>query len=316
MAARRADFSVLRGTLVGFVVCVLAAAGMLTASSYFKQRMAREYQLNHNRFLSASRQYLAVDEEERIIEEFYPEFVRLYHGGLLGQERRLSWLETLREAGGAIRGRLLLRRIEQVAKSAESVRIHGVSGGPPRSVPPVLPPTRAMPGLPDLDPATYDALRRVAHRLTAGRAASLQATSLLHEAWLKIERSEMAFESREHFLAVAAKAMRQILVNLVRNACWATRAGEAGGGTVRLVVTEQGERVCFEVRDQGVGIDPSELDLVFRHGFTRRRDGHGFGLHSSANTAVALGGELVGSSEGLGRGACFTLKLPREVPDA
>ncbi len=103
MAARRADFSVLRGTLVGFVVCVLAAAGMLTASSYFKQRMAREYQLNHNRFLSASRQYLAVDEEERIIEEFYPEFVRLYHGGLLGQERRLSWLETLREAGGAIR---------------------------------------------------------------------------------------------------------------------------------------------------------------------------------------------------------------------
>ena len=54
-------------------------------------------------FRNASQQYLAVDEEERIIEEFYPEFVRLFRAGLLGQERRLSWLETLRRAGDAIK---------------------------------------------------------------------------------------------------------------------------------------------------------------------------------------------------------------------
>lgn len=100
--ARKADWTVLRGTLAGFVLCVVAAAGMFAASVWFKQGMQREYQANHNRFRAASQQYLAVDEEERMIDEFYPEFVRLYRGGLIGRERRLTWLETLRGAGSAI----------------------------------------------------------------------------------------------------------------------------------------------------------------------------------------------------------------------
>lgn len=103
MAAKKADWGILRGTVIAFAICVLAAAGMLTASYYFKQNMEREYQANHSRFRNASQQYLAVDEEERIIEEFYPEFVRLFRGGLLGKERRLSWLETLRGAGDVIK---------------------------------------------------------------------------------------------------------------------------------------------------------------------------------------------------------------------
>ncbi len=103
MAARKAEFAVLRGTVIGFVICVLLAAGMLAASLYFRNAMQREYQVNHQRFRNASQLYLAVDEEERTIEEFYPEFVRLYRDGLLGGERRLSWLETLRTAAAAIR---------------------------------------------------------------------------------------------------------------------------------------------------------------------------------------------------------------------
>jgi len=103
MAARKAEFTILRGTVIGFVICVLLAAGMLSASLYFRNSMQREYQVNHQRFRNASQLYLAVDEEERTIEEFYPEFVRLYRDGLLGGERRLSWLETLRTAAAAIR---------------------------------------------------------------------------------------------------------------------------------------------------------------------------------------------------------------------
>ncbi|MCA8967308.1 MAG: hypothetical protein KDK06_00540 [Gammaproteobacteria bacterium] len=103
MAARKADWSILRGTIIGFVVCVVVAGSMLAASFYFRDGMQREYQANHRRFRDASRQYLAVDEEERIIDEFYPQFVRLYRGGMLGRERRLSWLETLREAGAVLR---------------------------------------------------------------------------------------------------------------------------------------------------------------------------------------------------------------------
>lgn len=102
MADTRANRGILRGTLVLFIVCVLASAGMLSGSYFFRQKMEREYAINHANFRTSSQQYLAVDEEERIIEEFYPVFARMVRDGLLGEERRLSWLETLREAGSAI----------------------------------------------------------------------------------------------------------------------------------------------------------------------------------------------------------------------
>lgn len=103
MARRKADWSILRGTLVGFTLCVVTAGAMLASSLYFKQRMELEYRGHHSRFRDASQQYLAVDEEERIIDEYYPDFVRLYRSGLIGRERRLSWIEAVRHAGAAIR---------------------------------------------------------------------------------------------------------------------------------------------------------------------------------------------------------------------
>lgn len=99
MASSRVEWSVLRGTLVVFVLCLVVAAAMVTASHYFRERMEREYQLHHAEFREASRKYLAVDDEERIIGEYLPAFRELYESGRLGRERRLSWLETLRRAG-------------------------------------------------------------------------------------------------------------------------------------------------------------------------------------------------------------------------
>jgi two-component system, NtrC family, sensor kinase len=49
---------------------------------------------------------------------------------------------------------------------------------------------------------------------------------------------------------------------------------------------------------------------LFEFGFTTKKDGHGFGLHASANLAKELGGELSGHSNGPGRGARFTLRVP------
>jgi len=100
--ASRADWSILRGTLVVFVLALAVSAAMVTASYYFRQNMEREYQAHHAEFREASRKYLAVDDEERIIAEYFPEFRRLYEHGLLGRERRLSWLETLRRASDDI----------------------------------------------------------------------------------------------------------------------------------------------------------------------------------------------------------------------
>ena len=61
--------------------------------------------------------------------------------------------------------------------------------------------------------------------------------------------------------------------------------------------------------DNGVGIPKENLTRIFSHGFTTRKNGHGFGLHSSALAAKELGGALSVHSDGPGKGATFTLVL-------
>jgi signal transduction histidine kinase len=73
--------------------------------------------------------------------------------------------------------------------------------------------------------------------------------------------------------------------------------------------------VMIAVIDTGVGIPPENLERIFNHGFTTRKDGHGFGLHSSALAAKELGGSLSAASAGRGRGATFTLTLPLKSPE-
>ena len=109
-------------------------------------------------------------------------------------------------------------------------------------------------------------------------------------------------------------ALLQILINLMSNAKHAivNNGKEEKKLTIRGT-TFQGEDADWlriEVIDNGVGIEPANLTRIFNHGFTTKKDGHGFGLHSSANSAKTLGGRLAADSEGLGKGASFILELP------
>jgi signal transduction histidine kinase len=72
--------------------------------------------------------------------------------------------------------------------------------------------------------------------------------------------------------------------------------------------------IAISVEDTGVGIPPENLTKIFSHGFTTKKEGHGFGLHSGANAAKQMGGTLLAHSIGLGRGATFTLELPIATP--
>lgn len=108
----------------------------------------------------------------------------------------------------------------------------------------------------------------------------------------------------------------QILVNLIRNAKYACAESDRADRQLTLRVTNDDERVRVEVIDNGVGIPPENLIRIFNHGFTTRKDGHGFGLHSGALAAKEMGGALHVRSDGLGRGAIFTLELPTQLRKA
>lgn len=103
----------------------------------------------------------------------------------------------------------------------------------------------------------------------------------------------------------------QILVNLLRNA---KQAIEGSGREERRIVVKiqrNGEEfVKVTVQDSGSGIAPENLTRIFSHGFTTKKTGHGFGLHSSALAATGMGGSLSAHSDGPGTGATFSLDLP------
>ena len=121
--------------------------------------------------------------------------------------------------------------------------------------------------------------------------------------------------TREFAITPAARAERhkvlQILVNLISNAKKAMDCKEPSQRklTIRVENTPD-DTVKIKVIDNGTGIPGENLTKIFSHGFTTRKDGHGFGLHSSALAAHQMGGSLAAYSDGPGRGATFTLELP------
>lgn len=103
----------------------------------------------------------------------------------------------------------------------------------------------------------------------------------------------------------------QILVNLFRNAKYAMEAAQRPDKMLTLGMTANGNaRIKITVRDNGMGIPAENLARLFEHGFTTRKEGHGFGLHSGLLAAQDLGGALYAASDGPGQGALFTLELP------
>jgi signal transduction histidine kinase len=111
--------------------------------------------------------------------------------------------------------------------------------------------------------------------------------------------------------AVDKHKVLQILVNLIRNAKYAIDEGEDLERTLTVRLKASGDgRAVIEVCDTGIGIPAENLTRIFSHGFTTRKDGHGFGLHSAALAASQMGGTLTAFSPGPGCGAIFTLDLP------
>jgi two-component system NtrC family sensor kinase len=102
----------------------------------------------------------------------------------------------------------------------------------------------------------------------------------------------------------------QILVNLISNAKHAMSAADLSPCITLMATLADGPVLRITVADNGEGIAPENLTRIFSHGFTTRKDGHGFGLHSSVLAAQEMGGSLTAHSNGPGQGTTFTIDLP------
>jgi RNA polymerase sigma factor (TIGR02999 family) len=100
----------------------------------------------------------------------------------------------------------------------------------------------------------YDELRRLARQVRRGRASdTLSTTALVHEAYLRLLPSRgLAWEGRSHFMAVAARAMRQVLVRAAERHATAKR----GGGQVDLSLDESAHR---PLQVDAAMVDPTRL---------------------------------------------------------
>ncbi|MBK8268779.1 MAG: sigma-70 family RNA polymerase sigma factor [Planctomycetes bacterium] len=100
-------------------------------------------------------------------------------------------------------------------------------------------------------PLVYEELRTLAGRLMRSERTghTLQPTALVHEAYLRLVGADVGWQGRSHFVGVAARAMRQILVNHAL----ARRAEKRGGGRTP---------VSLELDDAVVAFESRSIDLI------------------------------------------------------
>jgi len=115
----------------------------------------------------------------------------------------------------------------------------------------------------------------------------------------------------EAWVALGGTDLLRIFTNLVLNA----RDAIAEAGTISLKITRGGSTTSIEVRDDGAGMDEATRARVFQPFFTTKPVGRGTGLGlATAKILVERAGGTIEFVSELGRGTCFTIRLPRATP--
>lgn len=105
----------------------------------------------------------------------------------------------------------------------------------------------------------------------------------------------------------------QVITNLVKNAKEAMEGNDRENKPKEMII-ETGmlndEAIYLTIKDNGCGISEEQLKKMFTHGFTTKETGHGFGLHSCVKAMTEMKGSLKVDSEGVEKGATFTVTIP------
>ena len=119
-------------------------------------------------------------------------------------------------------------------------------------------------------------------------------------------------------LEIHRTTCREIFTELLINAAEAIRRANIEGGRIDIHADRENAGgvpvVHVRIRDNGEGIEPHEIEKIFKRGVSSKKDGHtGAGLHWCANTIAAMNGSITAESKGSGRGACMHIIFP-QVP--
>ncbi|MFO1478184.1 MAG: HAMP domain-containing sensor histidine kinase, partial [Verrucomicrobiota bacterium] len=149
----------------------------------------------------------------------------------------------------------------------------------------------------------------------SGKPECVEVSALVEDALRMSASSKSAVQVVQQLdpdlrVTVEKHKVLQILINLIRNGRQACESAGVAPGLLTIRASNGGSHVRIAISDNGQGIAPENLDRIFKHGFTTKKDGHGFGLHSSIQAARDMGGGLRAESAGPGQGATFILELP------
>ncbi|MBU3914197.1 HAMP domain-containing protein, partial [bacterium] len=113
-------------------------------------------------------------------------------------------------------------------------------------------------------------------------------------------------------LLIQKTKLIHIIINLIKNARESMIDTPVDKRKISISITKENNLAYLKIGDSGLGISERNLKKIFNHGFTTKKEGHGFGLHSCANYMTEMGGKMWAESEGQGKGATFILefKLP------
>lgn len=155
----------------------------------------------------------------------------------------------------------------------------------------------------------------------AGRITDLNSMEEVMEDTLKITASSFIhgnitvqkdYQPTDVVLIEKTKLVN-VLVNILKNAVESIELQKPDKKEIVIRIYQDDQYVIVSVSDTGTGFDQQLKSKIFTHGFTTKPNGHGYGLHSCANNLHEMNGTIEAESEGPGKGAVFTIKLPRQV---
>jgi signal transduction histidine kinase len=106
--------------------------------------------------------------------------------------------------------------------------------------------------------------------------------------------------------------LMQVIVNLIKNSCEAIDLQQSGPGekVIDIKTFEQGDQLGFEIVDNGIGIDPADIDTIFDLGKSRKGSS-GFGLYYCKMFVEKSNGKLIFFSRGPGKGASVSIAFDK-----